>query len=167
MNEPAANPYHAGGVIEESGIRESATPPKRHWSTWLTGCLCCYYLVSAVTLPFTNKVWVGEIPILAVFQLPKSFLKSIAHDLLLSVVRALGWSRGSASPDSMMTHPWAMVLMLTAPALLWIVVVCYLRRGRTQTAVMAAILACAGIDAVVTFWFDASSSLKLYNASYF
>lgn len=105
-------------------------------------------------------------PPLAIIQLPKSFLKSVIHEVLMSAMKGFGWSRGSHSPDYIATHGWAMVLMTTIPALLLIVALTGLRRLRHRRTAIAVILACATIDAVVTLWFDNVSSLKLYNASY-
>src|SRR4051812_42745333 len=42
----------------------------RVWSRLLV-ILAGYYVVAALTLPFAGAVWIGELPVLAVLQLPK------------------------------------------------------------------------------------------------
>ena len=139
----------------------------RRWPVIVAACACVYYGISAMTLPFTNAVWFGEIPPLAIFQIPKSFIKSVIQDVLLYAVNVLGLSHGSASPDYIATHGWAMVIMAAAPALLLVAVFAFLRHDRMRNRLIAVVLIFASIDAIVIIWFDSSSSLKLYNASYF
>ena len=130
-------------------------------------CACVYYGISAMTLPFTNAVWCGEVPLLAILQIPKSFIKFVIQDFLLHAVNVLDLSQGSASPDYIATHGWAMVIMAAAPALLLVAVFAFLRHDRMRNRLIAVVLIFASIDAIVTIWFDSSSSLKLFNASYF
>ncbi|HBE69082.1 MAG TPA: hypothetical protein DDW52_13110 [Planctomycetaceae bacterium] len=156
------NPY-------ESSISSVAdtTYAGRRWPTVLGAVACLYYGASALSLPFANAIWLGEIPLLATVQVPKSFLKSVVHDGLLCVVHALGLSSGSASPDYSATHGWAMLVMVAAPALLIVFVLGFWSHGQVRTRLVAAVLLLATLDALVTFWFDSSYSLELYNASYF
>jgi hypothetical protein len=87
--------------------------------------------------------------------------------MLMSVARALGMSHGSFSPDYVATHDWAMGIMMAAPALLLVTVFMLTRRVSHRGRLIAMVLICASIDAIVTFWFDSAFSLKLFNASYF
>ena len=160
MKQLQPSPYDVGIQGQSHAQRQT------RWHARLAVCACVYYVASAVTLPFANKLWVGEAPILALLQLPKSFLKSVIHDALLYAVHSLGWSRGSASPDYGMTHPWAMIGMLTIPALLVACVIFVSQSDRKRTPVLVAVVTCAAIDTIVTLWFDSSFSLKLYNARY-
>ena len=157
------NPYLATGQLQQD---ETAVPRSHRWLNWLTITASVYYIISAVTLPFANKVWIGEIPVFGLIQLPKAFVKSVIHDVILHAVHRLGYSAGSASPDYGMTHPWAMSSMTAIPAILLITTLLCLKSGRTRVLYLIAVIACATIDAVVTLWFDAASSLKLYNASF-
>ncbi|MBD3673107.1 MAG: hypothetical protein HUJ26_06230 [Planctomycetaceae bacterium] len=145
----------------------SSSRPEQRWLMFVVASACFYYLMSAMTLPFSNSIWLGEFPPLAIVQLPKSFLKFVIQECLLSLVHALGWSQGSASPDYIATHGWAMVIMTILPAILLVSACAIFSRGRLRTRLIAAVLVMAMIDAAVTLWFDASSSFKLYNASYF
>ena len=160
MKERKANPY-------QSSLSNTPTQSQYGWIDRFAVGACIYYIISAITLPFTNKAWVGEIPVFSILQIPKCILKSVVHDILLHAVHSFGWSRGSASPDYSMTHPWAMTFMLTIPALLLVLAISYSRTGRTRTALVFSVVACGAIDAVVTLWFDASGSLKIYNGRFF
>lgn len=155
------NPYRA------TDLSENRAPAIYRWLNWFVCGACLYYFLSAVTLPFASKAWVGEVPILGILQLPKSFLKFVLHDVLLLAVHQFGWSKGSASPDYGMIHPWAMVLMLAVPALLLSGTILYCRSGKTRAFLLISVLAFAFLDALVTLWFETSSSLKLYNASFY
>ena len=160
MTQPHANPYHA------SDLSHTQKQPPHRWLKRFAGGACVYYILSAVTLPFANKAWIGEIPVFVPLQLPKTFIKSVIHDVFLRCVRQFGWSNGSASPDYRMIHPWAMTCMLTLPALLLIGTLLYFASARLRTVAVIAILACASVDAIVTLGFDAWSGLKIYNASF-
>ena len=160
MGADPANPYEPPGSAEKVA---DATP--RRWPVVLCACICTYYLVSAVTLPLVNKLWLGELPLLAIVQLPKSVVKSVVHQVLMSMVHSFGLSRGSFSPDYMATHGWAMIAMVTVPAL-FVIVVFSLMRSLPRCRLIGALVTCAALDAIVTLWFDSVSNLKLYNAIY-
>ena len=85
----------------------------------------------------------------------------------MSLVGALGISRGSFSPDYIATHGWALGIMAAVPALLLVSVLTVVRRVSNRSTLIAMVVILASIDAMVTFWFDRASNLKLYNASYF
>ena len=157
------NPYKAIGVADENNRQTHAV---RRWPSVIALFACIYYAGSALTLPFVNTIWLGEVPPLAVMQLPKSFLKSVVHEILMSVVNVLGMSQGSFSPDYGATHNWAMGVMTAVPALLLSSMFMLLRHVSHRRRLIAMILICATIDAIVTFWFDNAFDLKLFNARY-
>ncbi|WP_339748152.1 hypothetical protein [uncultured Rubinisphaera sp.] len=140
--------------------------PTHLWLNWLIGGACVFYILSAITLPFANKVWIGEMPIFGLLQLPKAFLKSVIHDALLIAVQQFGWSAGSRSPDYIMTHLWAMISMTVGPALILLITLLFFRTDRRWVLPLIALISCATIDAVATLGFDAWSNLKLFNGSF-
>jgi hypothetical protein len=77
---------------------------------------CVYLGLSIVTLPFLDAVWLGELPVLAIGQVPKI---DLAHWLRGFIIRhvmwPLGWSRGSASPDLIAASPYALALAYVLP----------------------------------------------------
>ena len=164
MTLPDVNPYTPVGISERSNRHDHEV---QRWP-WILGlCACSYYAASALTLPFVNAIWFGELPPLALIQLPKSFLKSAVHEILMSLLNYFGMSRGSFSPDYIATHDWAMGVMTAAPALLLVAFFLILRRVSYRQKLIAMVLICASIDGIVTFWFDSAFNLKLFNASYF
>ena len=165
MNAPH-NPT-AHGSSGNMNAPATAHAVAHRWPKILATCGAGYYLLSALTLPFVNQIWLGEFPPLALFQLPKSFLKSIVHTPLMSAIESLGYSHGSFSPDHGATHGWAMAIMVTLPALLIVGLLLLPRRLPQRRTLIVAVLLCAVIDGVVTIWFDTISQLKLYNAIYF
>ena len=120
-----------------------------------------------MTLPFANKVWLGEIPLLGLIQLPKSVLKSVVQDILLAALNGVNASSGSYSMDYITTHGWAMLNMVAVPPVMLIAVLTCLQRLPSRRWLVILMLAGAFIDAAVTLWIDNVSNLKLYNASYF
>lgn len=164
MTSHDANSYKPDSVADGSNHQAHAVP---RWPSIVAFCACSYYAASALTFPFLNAWWVGEVPPLAVFQIPKSFLKSAVHEILMWAVSALGMSRGSFSPDYAATHDWAIGVMTAAPALLLVAVFMLLRRVPQRRKLVAMILICAAIDAIVTFWVDNAFDPKLFNAMYF
>ena len=156
MSDSNTNPYHSPPLPQ---AREQATS---RWPNWLFGISCAYYILSAATLPFANTAWIGELPIFAILQISKAFIKSLVQDTLLHAVNQFGWSAGLASPDYGITHPWAMIFMTVIPALILILVILRFGAKPTRNVFLFALVTCATIDAVATLWFDAASSLKLY-----
>lgn len=155
------NPYES-----PSDINASKTRPRIRLDRTTLAC-CGYYLLSALSLPFASKIWLGEVPVFALFQMPKIFLKSVVHDALTFGVNALGWSKGSPSLDYSMIHSWAMIGMLTLPVIALLGLNVAFRSEKARTAKTVVILTCAGIDAAVTLTVDALSKTKFFNASVF
>lgn len=165
MNAPH-NPtaYDSTGV---TNVPVNGNTTAFRWPRFFVTFAATYYLLSALTLPFVNKIWLDELPVLAIIQLPKSFLKSVVHPPLISAMGFLDLSYGSASPDYGATHGWAMAIMVTLPAFLIVGLLLMPKLLPQRRTLIVAVLVCASIDAVVTLWFDTVSHLKLYNASYF
>lgn len=154
------------GVSDGESVDQTVVP--KRWPGILCKCVCAYYLISAITIPFTNKVWFGEAPVLALIQVPKSILKSVVqHEGLLPFIHWAGWSRGSASPDYIMTQGWAMGIMVSVPAICLVILLLLVRPFPHQWRLIAAVILCAVLDGIVTLWFDSTSNFKMYNAIYF
>lgn len=157
------NPYEAPDATSP-GVLHSKP---RRWPYLFWFGAIAYYAFSALSLPFAHRAWFGEVPVLAIFQIPKSIVKSVAHDLLLYLVHTSGWSRGSASPDYGMTHGWAMLIMVLLPPVIIGAVLWFLCPTANRRRFLIVFAACALIDGLITFWFDSTQSLKLYNTSFF
>jgi hypothetical protein len=75
---------------------------------------CC--IISILTLPLMNVVWLGEIPLLALIQLPKIAVASwLREHVVMEVIKILGWSKGSFSPDYMTARPYGLGLAYSIP----------------------------------------------------
>lgn len=163
MDSQSRNPYQA----DQMESQPDPNPAQRRWVTIATGITCLYYGLSSLTLPLANYLWLGEVPVLALIQLPKSFLKSIIQAILLRGVHAFGLSQGSPSPDSIATHGWALLLASLFPALVLIGFFLSLPRGPKRRILVSLVLILAIVDGLVTGWFDSHSRLKLFHAVYF
>ncbi len=134
----------------------------RHVLTVLISGASVYYAVSACTLPFADSVWMGEIPLLAIPQLPKSLVHEYAQDFLMWLLRITGFSSGSPSPDMITTHSYAMLAITTLPLTLLIGLATLTRSLRSVRRPFLLLVLLAGIDAGVSVWFDQTSNLSLY-----
>lgn len=144
-----------------------ATQGKRRltWSWMLAGMMWLvggYCLLSALTLPFAPSVWLGELPVLALLQLPKMAIHDGAQSLLMQLRTALGWSSGSPSPDMIATQPYAMAMMVTLPALVLLAAAAVSRSLWSVRRSAVFLAAAASLDAVVSIWFEQTSRLSLF-----
>jgi hypothetical protein len=100
-------------------MEPSNEPFQDRWMHRVIKILMVYYLVSIVTLPALNAIWIGELPLLAVIQLPKTEPAMLlrAH-VVMPLIQDLGLSRGSYSPDLTLASPVAMAIVCLVPMLL-------------------------------------------------
>jgi hypothetical protein len=127
---------------------ESTTTPKGRWLQKAIYVLMVYYLVSIVTLPALNAIWIGELPLLAVIQLPKTkpamYLRT---HVVMPLIQDLGLSRGSHSPDLTLASPFAMALVCLVPMLLLLALSLWRRDFiRRHIRLVAAVVVLAIID---------------------
>lgn len=91
---------------------EERTFPK--WSRSLD-ILIAYFAVSILTLPFMDSIWLGELPLLAVIQLPKIWIATwVRRHAVMDSIKLLGFSQGSYSPDFIMARPWGLLIAYLA-----------------------------------------------------
>ena len=122
---------------------------------WLLAALTIYLCASIITVPFAGRVWFGEIPPLALFQLPKlTFAHWLRTDVVMKVIHVLGISRGSYSPDHMAARPYGLLLAYMIPGVLLLLFLKVTKQLRGRTRRWAAILAIvAAIDYIVVLFF--------------
>lgn len=121
--------------------------------------------LSCLTLPFIGRVWLGQVPILAVIQLPKIAIAGwLRTHVVMETITFLGFSRGSFSPDYILARPCALALAYLIP--LAFIGVVSLRRFRfrdEQLGFLAVALpVMAVIDYVCTLIFADGRSLTIY-----
>lgn len=70
-----------------------------------------YGALSCLTVPFTRHFWIGEIPTLALIQMPKILMAEwLRTHVVMEMVKFLGFSSGSFSPDYILARPYALAL---------------------------------------------------------
>lgn len=122
-----------------------------------------YCAISLQTLPFLNSFWLGELPVFAVWQGPKTTLAKwmLAH-AVQPVIVLLGLSR-SASPDYTLGRPYGMALAYLAPALFVAALVTIRTRlERPHGILLALLLSLAALDYVMTMLFANGRFLTIY-----
>ncbi len=78
--------------------------------------LIVYFIASVLTLPFLDTLWLGEVPLLALVQLPKTALASwLRTDVVMEAMRTLGVSQGSFSPDYIVARSYALTITYVIP----------------------------------------------------
>lgn len=123
-----------------------------------------YFLICAVTLPFLDTFWLGEVPLLALIQLPKVALaKWCQSDLVMRGMQIAGLSSGSMSPDLIASRPWGLLLAYVF-ALASVLAVVWWRTRMKQPYGRAAWLLgiVAVIDFVVTLLLAGKPGLSIY-----
>lgn len=143
----------------ESAVR---LPPARRAFVRILRAAIGYCVLSCLTLPFIGHVWLGELPVLALIQLPKI---ATAHWLRTHVVMEalpfFGLSQGSFSPDYLMARPYALAIVYLVPML--IIGVAGLRRPDQRRRLTTVIfLVTATADYVFTLIFADGRFLTIY-----
>lgn len=123
-----------------------------------------YCFVSVLTLPLWKEWWLGELPPLAIFQLPKvEFAKWLCERMVMSVMGPLGLSRGSYSPDYIAARPYALAIAYLVPLVVLLAIV-WLRRRRVAPYLRwtCVLLVAAVVDFVFTLVFVGGPGPTLY-----
>ena len=126
--------------------------------------LVAYGLLSIVTLPLMDTWWIGELPVLALPQAPKTEAASeIRHTMVMHLMGPLGLSRGSFSPDWTLARPYALAVVYLVPLAIWISMITHrtrLRRPHRNWAI--AVVVVAIVDYVMTLNFAGGPGLSIY-----
>lgn len=146
---------------------ESASNLPRRSSVlvWLLWFATGYCALSCLTLPFIGRVWLGELPVLAVIQLPKIAVAGwLRTDVVMEAIALCGYSRGSFSPDYIMARPYALAITYAIP----MIVIGFVGLHRTRFAVerrsvmTLTFLIAACVDYVFTLIFADGQLLTIY-----
>lgn len=123
-----------------------------------------YCVLSLATLPFLGAIWLGELPVLVVPQLPKLWLAGwLRTEVVMPAIAALGLSAGSFSPDYALARPYA----LAAAYLIAVGAIVALAWARTRlarpygrwAALLGLVAAC---DGLLTLVFAQRPGLTVY-----
>jgi len=124
-----------------------------------------YCALSCLTLPFISRWWLGELPVLAVIQLPKIAVAGwLRTHVVMEVITWLGLSAGSFSPDYILARPYALAVVYLIPMVIVGVVGLYplQRMASARGLVTAIFLVAATLDYVFTLIFADGRSLTIY-----
>jgi hypothetical protein len=148
--------------MESKAASMSAATNSRAFGVFIRG-LIYYCVISTVTLPFMNQLWLGELPLLAVIQLPKvSFAGWIRTEVVMEAIKWLGVSNGSFSPDYRMARPYALAIAYLLPLITIALLSVRGRSARQMQKLALVLLAVATIDYFATLQFAAARSLTIY-----
>jgi hypothetical protein len=126
--------------------------------------LTAYLVLSIVTLPFLDALWFGEVPLLALIQVPKTALAAwLRTDMVMPAIAAMGWSRGSFSPDYLMARPYALAIAYVLALGVVFLVLCVCGQlSRSPRRWVWLTLAAAFVDFAFTLWFAGGPGLTIY-----
>lgn len=122
-----------------------------------------YCAISLQTLPFVSGVWLGEVPIFALWQHPKVEVAKwwLAHAVQPLIVH-MGLSR-SPSPDHILGRPYGMLLAYLIPLVaVTLLVVVRTRLERPHGILLALLWLMAVLDFCLTMAFANTRSLTIY-----
>ena len=130
------------------------------WRLYAEGSLVCcrrYF--------FIGRVWLGELPVLAVIQLPKiAFADWLRTHVVMEAITFLDFSRGSFSPDYILARPYALAIAYLIPMVL--IGIISLRRFRfvdeRRGFPTVAFLVAAAVDYLFTLVFADGRLLTIY-----
>ena len=154
-----SNPYQYSG-IEDSPTHVGGVVTRQ--LRWMLTMLIGYYVLSCVTLPLADKFWLGELPVFAIPQLPKSWLFNVVRSQLIDLSHALGIGKNSRSPDLIAMTPWSFAIVFLAPTVLAVLTTVTCRRLKKCWPWVWRLIAIATLDALVTVWFDQTSRLSIF-----
>jgi hypothetical protein len=146
----------------ESKLPRSSTLARWHLRGLKIGIGYC--LASIATLPFVNAIWIGELPVLALIQVPKTLVAHwLRKEVVMEAIKVLGLSKGSFSPDYIMARPYGLGLAYSIPmilvALSLLIPACSTRRHWWWAGLFLALLM---VDGVVTYFLADRRSPTLY-----
>jgi hypothetical protein len=116
-------------------------------------------------LPFAGRLWWGEVPVLALIQLPKLDAADwFRMHVVLPVILHCGFSRGSFSPDYSLAGPYALAITYLIPVVIVGSIALYRRRSipRQERLLVLAFLVAASVDYVVTLIVATGRSPNLF-----
>ena len=145
-----------------SGLAAWSRSEERFYRS-LPNILTGYYVTCSLTLPFVDDLWFGEIPPLALVQLPKlDFAAALRSGVVMEAIRRLGYSRGSFSPDYATARPYALAIAYLVPLALVVVPVGLRTRFvRPIGGRVALLLVAAAVDYGVTLAYATQRSFSI------
>lgn len=153
--------------MSDTHVTSQAVAPRPttcDWTFTMVKGLILYFVISMATLPFINALWLGDLPVLAVPQLPKLWIADwLRRGVVMPAIRALGLSSGSFSPDYGMARPYALALAYFIPVVGLLAVAWVRRRVLQPHRLWSCLLLCVAVlDYLLTLWLTHTPALSLY-----
>lgn len=126
--------------------------------------LAAYSVLSIMTLPLMDAWWIGELPMFALPQVPKTGIADeVRRAMVMHLLGPLGLSRGSFSPDWTLARPYALAVVYMVPLAVWLTMIA--RRTGMQPphrywAIAVVVLAI--IDYAMTLLLAGGPGLSIY-----
>lgn len=143
-------------------IYRISNPVDLAWSR----ALLTYGVISSLSLPFLARVWWGEVPLLALIQLPKTELAHwIRTHVVMHMLQEFGISSGSFSPDFLRARIGALAITYLIPLLplsLMMIVQAWKSEKCGRGRWLGILLIVAVIDFFATLFLTDGPSLTLY-----
>jgi len=121
-------------------------------------------LFSSATVPFVDTVWLGDLPFMAIFQLPKlGCARWMIAEVVMPGMKYFGVSSGMYSPDYISARPYALALVYLLP-LAGVILLVRIRRGfiAPYRAWVWGLVLAAVVDFFLTMYFRAQPGLTIY-----
>jgi hypothetical protein len=146
---------------------QSPTPRRRFIAdvpVLLLQALSAYFALSIITLPFLDSLWIGELPLLALIQLPKIFLAGwLRTDVVMPAIVAAGRSAGSFSPDYGTARPYALAsAYLLVLGMVLTPLLAFSRFTPQRWRWLAILVLAAAVDFACTLWLAGGPGLTIY-----
>jgi hypothetical protein len=130
----------------------------------LSICLMTYFVISMVTIPFINLIWIGDGAILAGIQFPKIIpANSIRYYYSAGLAEKLNISKGSFSPDYGFSRPYALIIVYAFPLLaLVLYYALFIKNRKGNGKYILVLLFLSVLDYFCTLYFSHTPSLTIY-----
>ena len=127
-------------------------------------CLTTYFVISIVTIPSVNSIWIGELPVLALIQCPKTVpANSMRYYYAARLAKKLNISKGSFSPDYEFARPFALIIVYAFPLLiLMFFYTLFVKDKKGTVKYVLILLFFAVLDCLYTLYFSHTPSLTIY-----
>jgi hypothetical protein len=121
-----------------------------------------YGIISCLTFPFIDRVWLGEIPLLALIQLPKIAVAGwLRSHVIIKLLPFLGFSQVGYSEDFFVARPYALAVVYLIPMLVIGTIVLRRRDEKLRRAAIWFFVA-GVVDYAFTLWFAKARYLTVY-----
>ena len=127
-------------------------------------CFTTYFVISIVTIPSVNSIWIGDLPVLAVIQTPKTTpANSIRYYYAAGLAKKLNISKGSFSPDYEFARPFALIIVYAFPLLaLMLSYALFIKDKKGSGKYILVLLFFSVLDYFYTLYFSHTPSLTIY-----